>query len=193
MGTGWLVDAVGLERSITLPASGAPIDVPTFIVSGGPVRAILIVVLLSVLGLGVCWWNGGLLDRSIDAAAERPFASLGYGLATHGAIAFAGFYLTAKLGRVPLDGYFVGWLGVLIGVGMILVTAAVGFAVVGTVIVGAFRETTGPAGVIVGALMAGSISLLEPVVGVVTWLILVSAGIGGFARRWATDSVVRSG
>lgn len=188
MGSGWLCGAIGQLGTRTAVTRGTEFDAVTLLTTGGPTRAILVITAVLVLGVGLRWWDGGIFDRAIDAAATRPVTAFAYGLAAHAAIAFAGFYLTAKLGRLSFGGYFVGWLGVLFGVGLLFVTAAIGFGVIGTVVVGVVSDTARPAGIAVGALIAGGLTLLEPLVGTVTWLVLVSAGIGGFVRAWATDS-----
>lgn len=188
MGTGWLCGAIGILGTRTAFTRGTAFDAVTFLTAGGPTRAFLVFAVVLVLGVGLHWWDGGIFDRAIDAAATRPVTSFAYGLAAHAAIAFAGFYLTAKLGRLSPGGYFAGWFGVLFGVGLLIVTATVGFCVIGTVAVGVVSDTARPAGIVVGALIASGVTLLEPLVGIVTWLVLVSAGIGGFVRAWATDS-----
>lgn len=162
----------------------AGVDIPTLFGAPGPVRAAIVILSVSVLGLGLCRWDASFLHRSVDASTAHPFSSLAYGLATHFTIAFGAVLLTAKLGRITLGGYYFGWLGVLFGVGLILATATFGFSVVGTIIVGIVSETNPKIGVGLGALTAGAITLLEPLLGVAVWLIVVSAGIGGFARRW---------
>lgn len=161
-------------------------DVLTLFGSPGPIRAVIVVLVVSFLGTGLYWWDRSFVEQSVDAATERPFASLAYGLATHFAIAFAGVLLTAKLGRLTFGGFYFGWLGVLVGAGLILVTAAIGFSVVGIVVVDLLTDADPRGGVVLGALVAGAVTLLDPLVGVALWLLVVSAGIGGFARRWIT-------
>lgn len=177
----------GVGRSVGLLVGAlAGVDLSTLFGASGPVRAVIVIVVVSMLGFGICRWDVAFLHSSVDAATAKPFSSLAYGLATHATIAFGGVLLTAKLGRITLGGYYFGWLGVLFGVGLILVTATVGFSVVGTIIVGVVSEANPEVGVVLGALIAGAITLLDPLLGIAVWLIVVSAGIGGFARRWFT-------
>lgn len=152
-------------------------------VSGLP-RAGVVGVVILLLGAVMLAWDGGFLDRSVDAATERPIVSVVYGVAAHLAIAFAGVTLTAKLGRVDLGGYFLGWIGVVFGLGLIFVTAMVGFSVVGTILLGVLGRESRSVGVVLGAVFAGAITLVDPLVAVATWLVVVSAGIGGVTRRW---------
>ena len=180
----WAVDgAVVADTGATVRAL-PDLEVWTLFGAPGPTRAIVVVLVISLLGIGLYWWDRSFVDRSVHAATERPFASLAYGLATHVAIAFAGVLLTAKLGRLTFGGFFFGWLGVLFGAGLILGTAAVGFSVVGIIVVDVLTDSDPRGGVVLGALLAGGVTLLDPLLGVATWLLVVSAGIGGYAREW---------
>lgn len=187
MGSGWGGDAGVVATSADTTVRALPeLDLATVFGASGPIRAVAVVLAVFLLGLGLLWWDESFIDRSVDAATARPIESLAYGIATHVAIALAGVLLTAKLGRLTLGGFFFGWLGVLVGVGLIVGTATVGFAVVGTVALGVFTDVDSRVGVVLGAIIAGAVTLLDPLLGVATWLLVVSAGIGGFARKWMT-------
>lgn len=159
---------------------------------GGLTRAGLVGVVILALGGGLLWRDASFLDRSASAAMERPVSSVLYGVAAHLTIAFAGVTLTAKLGRVDAGGLFLGWIGVVFGVGLLLVTAMLGFSVVGTILVGALGRESRSLGVLLGAAIAAAITLVDPLVAVATWLVLVSAGIGGATRRWFNADAVPS-
>lgn len=171
----------------------AGLDVSTLFGASAAVRAISVVLVVFLVGLGLCWWDESFVDRSVDAATARPLSSLAYGLATHAAIALAGVLLTAKLGRLTLGGFYFGWVGVLVGVGLLLVTATVGFSVVGIIVLGLLTDVDSRGGVLLGAIIAGGVTLLDPLLGVATWLLVVSAGIGGFAREWLTADALPDG
>lgn len=191
---GWVGDAGGLVGSSGAPLGTSPgLDVWTLFGTANPIRAVSVVLLVFLIGIGLMWWDDTLMDRSVDAAMARPVASLAYGLATHFAIALAGVLLTAKLGRLTLGGFFFGWLGVLVGVTLILVTATVGFSVVGIIVLGLLTDVDARGGVLLGAIIAGGVTLLDPLLGVATWLLVVSAGIGGFARKWLTADALPNG
>lgn len=191
---GWVGDAGRLVGSTGAPLGTSPgLDVWTLFGTASPIRAVSVVLLVFLIGIGLWWWDDTLMDRSVDAATARPVASLAYGLATHFAIAFAVVLLTAKLGRVTLGGFYFGWLGVLVGVGLLLVTATVGFSVVGIIVLGLLADVDAPGGVLLGAIIAGTVTLLDPLLGVATWLLVVSAGIGGFAREWLTADALPNG
>jgi hypothetical protein len=153
-------------------------------------RAGVVGLVILLLGVVMLAWDGGFLDRSVDAATERPIVSVVYGVAAHLAIAFAGVTLTAKLGRVDLGGYFLGWIGVVFGFGLIFATAMLGFSVVGTILLGVLGRESRTVGVVIGAILAGAITLVDPLVAVATWLVVVSAGIGGVTRRWFNSDAI---
>lgn len=194
MGSVWVGGGGGLVGSTGAPPGALPgLDGSTLFGAAGPVRAVSVVLVVFLIGIGLWWWDESFMDRSVDAATARPIASLAYGLATHAAIALAGVLLTAKLGRITLGGFYFGWLGVLVGVGLILVTATVGFSVVGIIVIGLLTDVDARGGVLLGALIAGAVTLLDPLLGVATWLLVVSAGIGGFAREWLTADALPNG
>lgn len=183
-----VVAVLGSDGVRALPDSGLPADWTT-----APLLTVTVVGSILALGVGLRWRYGPILDRSVDATLERPLTSLAYGIATHAAVAFAAVYLTARLRDVAFGGVWFGVLGPLVGVLMVLVTATVGFMVLGTILVGAVAESDTRTGLFVGALLGGVLTLLDPLSGAAAWLVLVSAGIGGFSRRWLTASAVPPG
>lgn len=190
---GWEV-VVGMAASGGTTVGALPgLDFSAGFGAAGPIRAITVILVVLLIGIGLLWWDEAFIDRSVDAAMARPLASLAYGLATHASIALAGVLLTAKLGRITLGGFYFGWLGVLVGLGLILVTATIGFSVVGIILLGAFTDVDSRGGVLLGAIIAGGVTLLDPLLGVATWLLVVSAGIGGFARKWITADALPNG
>ena len=192
MVTGWTGGGLVANTGASVGARTG-LDIWTLFGASGPIRTVSVVLVVFLVGIGLWWWDEAFMDRSVDAATARPLASLAYGLATHAAIALAGVLLTAKLGRLTLGGFYFGWLGVLVGVGLILVTATVGFSVVGIVLLGLLGDVDARGGVLLGAIIAGAVTLLDPLLGVATWLLVVSAGIGGFARMWLTADALPDG
>lgn len=193
MVSGWLAAGRFDESAGALLGALPGLDVSTLFGVSGPIRALTVVIVVFFTGLGLWWWDDSFIDRSVDAATSRPIASLAYGLATHAGIALAAVLLTGKLGRITFGGFFFGWLGVLVGVSLVLVTATVGFSVVGSIVLGLLTDVDSRGGVLLGALIAGSVTLLDPLLGVATWLLVVSAGIGGFAREWFTADALPNG
>ena len=148
----------------------------------GVLRAPVAFSVVLVLGAGLVWRYGGVIDRSIDASIDRPLASMGYGVAAHLAIGFFGVYAASQVGRAT--GQSLGAAGLWLGVAVFATVAAMGFTVVGSAIV-SVRGDGGPwHGLVVGAAIAGTAALFGSVVGGLVWVVVVSMGIGGFVRRW---------
>lgn len=140
----------------------------------------------TVLGLGAAlrWRAPGALDRAVDAALDRPLSSLGYGVAAHGTLVFAGAYVTSQLAQLELAGRSLGPLGLWAGVGLLAVAAGFGFAATGTALVDLRGGDRGWTGVVVGAGLAGLAGVVDPLVGGVLWLVVAATGVGGPVRAW---------
>lgn len=154
----------------------------------GPWRGTVAFVVVLVLGAVLLQRRGAFVERSIDASLARPLSSLGYGVAAHAVIAFAGVYVANQLATVGGLGQNAAVVGALTG-GLMLVTAgALGFTVVGSIVAdlgGRSGEWSGP---VLGAVIAGVAAAIEPVVGAVVWFVVVSTGIGGPVRKWVHAS-----
>lgn len=150
----------------------------------GALRGPLTFAVVLLLGAAFLWRYGGLIDRSIDASVERPLSSLGYGVAAHATLLFAGAYLASQLAPLSLSGLSLGALGIWAGVVMLAAAAGLGFTVVGTAVVQLRWDRPRWQGLLVGAVLAGIAGGLDPLVGGLVWLVAVSTGIGGPVRAW---------
>lgn len=150
----------------------------------GMVRGPAAFAVILLLGAGILWRHDGLVDRSIDAAIDRPLSSLGYGVAAHATIVFFGAYAASQLGQVTLSGQSLWLVGVWLGLLVLAGVAALGFTVAGTAIVEYGLERRRREGLVVGAAIAGLAALADPLVGGLVWLVVVSTGIGGHVRVW---------
>lgn len=154
----------------------------------GPVRGAAVFVAVLVLGAGLTWRRGALVERSIAESTDRPLSAMGYGVAAHGVIAFGGVYLATRLTEVEAGGWNAGALGAAGGVLALLLAGALGFTVVGSVLADLGGRGGRWAGAVVGAAIAGGAAAVEPLVGVVVWFVVVSTGIGGPVRAWVHAS-----
>ncbi|MFB6352641.1 MAG: hypothetical protein ABEJ92_00995 [Halobacteriales archaeon] len=150
----------------------------------GVARATLAFALVLALGGGILWRFDGLVDRTIEASAERPLAALGYGVAAHATMVFAGLYVASQLGQFSVAGRSLGVVGLWVGFGLLAVAAGLGFTAVGSAVVEAGWNRGRWHGLLLGAVLAGLIVLPDPLVAGVVWVVAVSAGIGGPVRRW---------
>lgn len=135
------------------------------------------------------WRFESLVNRSIDTSIDRPLSSMGYGAAAHGVLAFIGVYLASQFGQVVVSGQPLTALGLWIGVVSLAVAGALGFTVVGSALVELRGDRQRWHGLLLGAVMAGAVGVIEPVLGGVIWLIVVSTGIGGPVRQWVHASM----
>lgn len=171
---------VGLARLAPIQAADptAVLELPRF------VRVPIAVALVLILGALLLWRYRGVVERSIDASTARPIAALGYGVAAHATLIFAGAYITSQLAQLTLSGRSLGVLGLWIGGLILAVTAALGFTVVGTVLIELRGAESRWQGLVVGAVIAGIAAAFDPLVGGVIWVVAVSIGVGGPVRDW---------
>lgn len=164
---------------------GLVLDLP------GVVRASVAFAIVLVLGSVILWRFGGLVDRSIDAAIDRPLSALGYGVAAHLTIVFFGAYAASQLGQLTLSGRSLWVVGIWLGLAVLAGVAALGFTVVGAAIVEYGLDRRRWHGLVIGAVLAGFAALADPLIGGLVWLVVVSTGIGGHVRVWfhAADDV----
>lgn len=150
----------------------------------GSVRGLLAFVLVLVVGAGILWRYGGLVERTIDASIHRPLSSLGYGIAAHLTIVFFGLYAVNQLGQITVSGRSAAEVGLWAGVGVLVAVAALGFTVVGAAVVEIRWGHRRWYGLLLGACVAGVAGLVDPLVGGLLWLVVVSTGVGGPVRKW---------
>lgn len=184
----WIVGAAGPGQ----PTSATVVEPVALLEASAPVRALVAFLLVLLLGGLLVRRRGPLIDRSIDATTDRPVASIGYGVAAHLVIGFAGFYLTARLGGIAVSGYNAGSVGVIFLLVLAASASVLGFTVVGATLAELWGGGGEWIGVVVGAVVAGIVAAVGPAFagGGIVWIVVVSMGIGGPVRRWLHASAV---
>lgn len=167
------------------------VDPTSLLELSGLVRGPIAFLLVLALGAVILRQYDGVVDRSLDASMDRPLTALGYGVAAHATLVFAGAYLTSQLAPLSVAGRSLGMFGLWIGGMLLAIAAALGFTVVGVAVLEIGLERPRWQGLLAGALLAGIAGLLDPLVGGLIWVITVSTGIGGPVRSWvwAADDV----
>lgn len=168
----------------------AAVDPIGFLDTSAVIRAVAAFLLVTLVGGVLVHRHEPFVERSIDATLNRPVASIGYGVAAHLVIGFAGFYLTARLGGVTISGLNPGSIGILVFVLLLLLSGAIGFTVIGGTLVDVWSGGRRWSGPLTGGAIAAGVAVINPVFGIYAWLVLVSVGIGGPVRRWLNASVV---
>lgn len=184
---------VALVAGVAVLTGGAtPLQTvdPAIFSESGAVRASLAFGLVLLFGGALLWRFEPFLERSIDSSRAKPLSSLLYGVAAHAVIAFGGVYLATQLAQVRVAGWSAGGLGILFGVLLLLLAASLGFTVIGATVVELGWEPRRWPGVVVGALIAGAIAVIDPLFGGAVWFVVVSMGIGGPIRTWLHASAV---
>lgn len=166
------------------------VDPAVLVEAGSTVRGSLAFLLVLVVGGALRWRFEPFLERSIDSSSAKPLLSLVYGVAAHAVFVFAGIYLASQLAQVQVSGWNAGSIGILFGVLLMGGAASLGFTVVGATIVKHAWAPVRGAGVVVGALVAGGVAVIDPLFALALWLVLVSIGIGGPIRTWLHASAV---
>lgn len=150
----------------------------------GVARGGLAFAIVLLLGAGFLWRRAGLIERSLDASIDRPLTSLGYGIAAHATMLFAAAYLASQLGPLTVSGRSLGPLGVWVGVALLAAAAGLGFTVAGAAVVELGWDRPRWNGLVLGAVVAGVAAGVDPFIGGLVWLVVVSTGIGGPVRAW---------
>jgi hypothetical protein len=165
---------------------------PTAVTEAPPeVRAVGVFVTVLLVGGAYLWQFGPVVDRSVASSRARPLRSAAYGVAAHVVILFAVFYLGARLSQFELLGRNTAVLGLVFGVVVVILVAALGFTVVGTAIVELGWGGTPWAGLVVGASIASAIAVAASTPAGALWVAVVSVGIGGAVRKWLHASTVQ--
>lgn len=163
-------------------AVGIPLEPSAVAELSTPVRATVGATLVLVAGAAFITARNSLIDRSVDASLNSLPSSLFYGLAVHFVLVFLGGYVVSQIGGLIADLNVIA-LGI---AGIILATAAgMGFTVVGVAITEIAGDRRPRLGLGIGtALAAGALLIPSFTLGIITWVLIVSAGIGGSARKW---------
>lgn len=180
------VASLAIEIGAAVPAQA--VDPAVVFDAPRPVRAVATFGLVLLGGGLLLHRRKPLLDHSRDATLSHPLRAVLYGVATHAVIAFAAVYLASQFALVEVGGVNFGPGGLLLGGGLVVASGSVGFAVVGVSVVDVWGTATDWPGVALGALLAGSIASLGPLLAGVAWVALVSFGIGGAIRDWLQTS-----
>jgi len=161
----------------------AAVSVPV-VDASGPVRASAAFALLILVGGVLLQRRGEFIADSVDAALARPLWSVGYGVASHAVFGFAAAYLASQLALVDVAGVEFGVIGPLVGGVLVALSGSVGFTVVGIAVADVWGTASDWPGLALGALLAGGVASLEPLLAGAAWVALVSFGIGGAVREW---------
>lgn len=154
------------------------VNLATIADAPGPLRGIAAFALVAAVGGLLLFRYRAFVDRSIEASMATPVRSVGYGVAAHAVIGFAGVYLASQLGSAGGSVAFVA------GVLVLLVVGSLGFVVVGSIIGSLMGTPDRRVGLAAGAGIAAIAGVLAPATGALVWFVVVSMGIGGPARRW---------
>lgn len=150
----------------------------------GVFRAPVAFLVVLLFGAALLWRYDEIVERSIEPAIDRPLSSMGYGIATHFTIVFFGVYAASQLSQLSVAGRILPDIGIWIGVFLLGLIAAIGFTVIGTAAIEIGWEHHQWYGLLVGATLAGLAALVDPLVGGLVWIVIVSTGIGGRVRVW---------
>lgn len=150
----------------------------------GPARGLIAFVVVLSLGGAFLWRYSGVVERSIAASTDRPLTSLGYGIAAHATLLFGAVYMASQLGVLTISGRSLGPLGAWIGLVLLAGAAGLGFTVVGSAVVEFGWDRPRWNGLVLGAAIAGAAGVVDPLIGGLIWLVVVSTGIGGPVRAW---------
>lgn len=154
------------------------LDQPGFV--RGPVAFVVIL----VIGAGLLRRYEALVDRCLEASIDRPLSALAYGVGTHLTIAFFGVYATSQLMQAAPSSRAIAGVGLWAGAIILVVAAALGFTVAGVAVVEFGGGNGRWYGLLLGASAAGVLGFVDPLFGVIIWLIVVSTAIGGPVRLW---------
>ena len=123
-----------------------------------------------------------MVYRSIDASGESLPSTIFYGLAVHFVLLFGGLYIISQLAGLigAANSVILG----LTGLGLLII-AGLGFTVVGTGITGLSGDRRPWLGLVIGGgIAAVSLLALPLFLGIATWILVASLGVGGAAREW---------
>ena len=151
-------------------------------------RAALALAAVLLIGAIVLVWDRSRIDRATVSSTTRPLYSLAHGLAAHVVIVFGAVYAANQLGPLEIAGRSAASVGMLAGIVLLLVVAAFGFTVVGTIVVEYGLSRGSWTGLVAGAVLAAVAASLPLLYGGLLWLLLVSMGIGGPIRLWFNAS-----
>lgn len=172
------------EVSLLGAVPGQSLD-PSIIIDTPVLRAVSSFLLVLLFGSAVLIRYRGLVERSVEASMNNPFVSVVYGVGTHLVIAFAGGVFSTQLANAGVDRTLLQVVGTATFAAAMLVLAGLGFAILGTSLTERRGERDPWRGLVVFAAVSAIVWLVAPLlVGAAVWVLLVSAGIGGPARRW---------
>ncbi len=154
-------------------------------VAGTPwFRALAAFLLVVPAGFAVLGRYSDVVDRSVEASLESPFVSVVYGFLAHLVLFFVAGVFSTQLANAGLDPVVLR-VGSSATLGVIfLALAGLGFAVLGTWLVDLRGEGQRWHGFVAVAAVGAGVWLLPSIAGLLLWILLASAGVGGPTRRW---------
>jgi hypothetical protein len=176
---------MGLLWVVPGNVAAQPLEPVTLAEAPGVVWATASFLLVLLFGGALQYRYDGYVDRSVDAALDRPRIAVVYGLMAFGFVLFAGGYASSQVARIGGVGDTLS-MAALGAAGLVaLVLAGLGFVVVGTLLTemrGARRPWHG---LVLGAGISAVGWLVLPLLGgLAAWVILAAFGIGGSTREW---------
>jgi hypothetical protein len=184
----------GLSTAFVSLGARVPLQTldPTAVTEAPPaVRAVGVFLTVLLVGGAYLWRYEPFVDRSVASSRDRPLVSAAYGVAAHVVILLAVFYLGARLSQFELLGGNTAILGLVFGVVVVILVAALGFTVVGAAIVEIVSAPNPWTGLVIGAGIAGAIAVATSTVAGGIWVAVVSVGLGGAVRKWFHASALQ--
>lgn len=184
----WWVDVWDSVVAVIGASPFEGLELVSIVDQPGWIRGVFAFGLVLALGTVVTLRFDNIIEDSIKASIKRPAAALGYGIAAHLTIVFIGLYLTNQLRYISYSGASAAVVGPLVGIALLVVVGSVGFTVTGTAIVETLWNGDGYHGVLLGAALAGIAAFLDPLLGALMWVVIVSLAVGGPIRHWVHAS-----
>lgn len=174
-----------LARSLAAGGVRQVLDPSVLIDGPASVRAVVVFFLTVLFGGAVIYRYGSRLDAAVDASTANPLLSVVYGLIAYGLVVFFTVYAytqVARLGVAPTALTLVA--SVVLGT-LLFALGGLGFVVVGAWV----TETLGvrdPWLGLLGVGLVGAVALLvlPTVLGLLVWVAIAAAGVGGPTRKW---------
>ena len=157
---------------------------PSVLVGTPWLRAAAAFLLVVPVGAAVLARYGDLVDRSVEASTDSPFASTVYGVLAHVGFVFAAGVFSTQLANAGLDPTVLQIGSTAVLGAILLALAGFGFAVLGTWIVEFRGEGRRWHGLVAASAVGAAGWLLPAFAGLALWTLLVSMGVGGPTRRW---------
>jgi len=175
----------GALAFLPAPVVAQPVDPGVVTEAPGFVRAVGAFVAVCLVGAGILWRHGGVVDRAVDDTMARPAAAAVYGVVAYVLVLFPGFYVNTVLAQAGLARTPVVVLVGVVFVGGLALVGSLGLVVVGTLLTDLSGVRRPWQGLALGAAL-GAVGwvVLPPTGAVAVWVFLTAVGVGGRTRTW---------